>query len=412
VPEDDTSGLKRTSRWLVKRFGTYYSNVKLHLPPRYTRREFAFFFFERSSMSRHLGFDRRSQIQTFFRQEVPRHAYYSTAYYEEPGAHTMKEKGWQGATLIFDLDADHLPGASEMEYGEMLSEVKREFRKLVDVWLVKKLGFEYDDLSIVFSGGRGYHLHVNDNRVLEFNAFERREIVDLVTGKANTEHFLDEVTFHSGTRMDGRGYKSKTHVLPDPDIGNWKGDISRETLRFFKDLDIMMKDGMTDQAGEALSMVTGTDTDECIGFLNFLEKPDSAGNRRMDRLLMDRRLDFQKGLGPTFWERIAASLFVRLAGETDEPVTADTKRLIRLPTSLHGKTGFRVVELTRDQLDDFDPLVDTLAFGDDPVEVVGLVDETFDLGGREHALAVDRRTALPEYAAVFACLRGMAQIPP
>mgnify|MGYP001828611865 CR=1 FL=1 len=130
----------------------------------------------------------------------------------------------------------------------------------------------------------------------------------------------------------------------------------------------------------------------------------------MDRLLNDRYLDFQKGLGPTFWEKIAGHLFVRLAGEADEPVTADTKRLIRLPSSLHGKTGFRVLELTRDQLDDFDPLMDTLAFGDDPVEVVGLVDQTFDLGGTEHGLSVERRSTLPEYAAVFACLRGMAQI--
>ena len=34
-------------------------------------------------------------------------------------------------------------------------------------------------------------------------------------------------------------------------------------------------------------------------------------------------------------------------GETDEPVTADVKRLIRLPGSLHGKSGLKVVTLTR-----------------------------------------------------------------
>jgi DNA primase small subunit len=115
-------------------------------------------------------------------------------------------------------------------------------------------------------------------------------------------------------------------------------------------------------------------------------------------------------LGPTLWNNIAKGLFVRLAGEADEPVTADTKRLIRLPTSLHGKTGFRVVELTRDQLDEFDPLVDALAFGDDPVEVEGLVDDTIKLGGTEHTLSAGRRATLPEHAAVFACLRGMAQL--
>jgi DNA primase small subunit len=411
MPEGDDSGLVRTSRWLTKRFGTYYSTVKLQLPPRYTRREWAFLYFDRSFMDRHKGFERRSQIQDYVRKEVPRHVYFSTAYYEDPGARTMVEKGWQGATLIFDLDADHLTGASEMEYSEMLSEVKKEFKKLIDVWLVKKLGFEYDDISIVFSGGRGYHVHINDNQVFDFNAFERREIVDLVTGKADIVNFLEEKPFHSGTRMDGRGYTSKTYFLPDPEIGNWKGDVSKETLKFFKDLDIMMHDDMKDEAAEALSLVTDKDEDESLGFLEFLDEKDNAGNRRMDRLFIERRVDFQKGLGPTFWNNIAKGLFVRLAGEADEPVTADTKRLIRLPSSLHGKTGFKVMELTRDQLDDFDPLVDTLAFGDDPVEVIGLVEDIFDLGGKEHALAVEKRTTLPEYAAVFACLRGMAQIP-
>ncbi|MCA1813180.1 MAG: hypothetical protein LC624_04420 [Halobacteriales archaeon] len=32
-----------------------------------------------------------------------------------------------------------------------------------------------------------------------------------------------------------------------------------------------------------------------------------------------------------------------MTGETDEPVTSDVKRLIRLPGSVHGKTGLRVV---------------------------------------------------------------------
>ena len=210
--------------------------------------------------------------------------------------------------------------------------------------------------------------------------------------------------------MDGRGYTSKTYRLPDPNRGDWRGDLSRVTIRWFQNLDMMVRDGMEDQAVEVLSIATGKGFDESRVFLEFLEQEDKAGDKRIDRLIHDRRLDFSQDLKKRFWKTIANHLVVQLSGEADEPVTADTKRLIRLPTSLHGKTGFRVLELTRDQLDDFDPLVDALAFGDDPVEVTGLVEDTFELAGREHALAPDRRTSLPEHAAVFACLRGMAQL--
>lgn len=410
MPEEGDEALKRTSRWLVQRFGSYYSTTKLHLPPRYTRREWGFMYFDKSYMNRHISFERRSQIQDYFRKEVPRHAYYSTAYYTDPGAHTMIEKGWQGATLIFDLDADHLEGAYQMEYGEMLAAVKKEFLKLINIWLVGKLGVDPDDIGIVFSGGRGYHAHIDDPRVLELNTFERREIIDLITGKADISQFLFEEPIHSGKRMDGRGYTRKTYRLPDPNIGNWKGDLSRVTIQWFTSLDIMVKNDMEHEAIEVLSMATGKNPDESKDFLDFLLKVQ-AGQRRIDRLIHDRRLDFSDELPRKFWKTIANNIFVNMVGEADEPVTADTKRLIRLPTSLHGKSGLRVMELTRDQLDDFDPLVDAIAFSDDFVEVEGVTDTSFDLGGESHALAEGRRTSIPEHAAVFACLRGMAQIP-
>jgi DNA primase small subunit len=276
---------------------------------------------------------------------------------------------------------------------------------------VDKLGFDVGSIGIVFSGGRGYHAHVEDPRVWELNAFERREIVDLVTGKANLSDFLVEVPYHSGTRMDGKGYSSRTFVLPDPAIGDWRGDLSKETLSLFNRIDEMLAAGKREEAVGHLSTLTEMDGDETAEFMALLEQADDSGRRRLDRLMVDRKIDLQQGLGRRFWEKIAEKLFVRMAGEADEPVTADTKRLIRLPTSLHGKTGFRVVELSRDELDAFDPLMDALAFGSDPVEVEALRDETFDLGGSTHVLDEGRRANLPEHAAVFAMLRGMAKLP-
>jgi DNA primase small subunit len=407
----EDSAVHRTTRWLIRSFGTYYSAHEPELPLRYTKREWAFLYFDKSFMVRHLGFDKRDQILKYMRREVPRHAYYSTAYYHEPGARTMVEKGWQGATLVFDLDSDHLTGASEMSYPEMLGAVKREFMKLVDRWLIGKLGFQPESVGIAFSGGRGYHAHVEDPRVLELNSYERREVVDLITGKADLDKYLQVVPFKGGMRTDGRGYTSKTLVMPSPDRGDWRGDLTRATLALFRELDGMLREDRREEVLGRLSSLAELEQDEAREFLELLLKEDDAGQRRLDRLLDDYTVDLQKDIGPKFWRRIHEKLFVQMAGETDEPVTADTKRLIRLPGSIHGKSGLRVVKLTRDELEDFDPLTDAIAFGVEPVEVEGLSDVTYGLGGQDHVLEKGGRTELPEYAAVFACLRGMAQLP-
>ena len=59
------------------------------------------------------------------------------------------------------------------------------------------------------------------------------------------------------------------------------------------------------------------------------------------------------------------SIVLGKAGETDEVVTIDLKRVIRWPTSLHGKSGMKVVELPLNRLDPngqnaFDPLIEAI----------------------------------------------------
>lgn len=102
----------------------------------------------------------------------------------------------------------------------------------------------------------------------------------------------------------------------------------------------------------------------------------------------------------------------RIAGEVDEPVTTDVKRLIRLPGSLHGKSGLMVVPLSYSQLQGFDALRDAVpdTHGDDDVNVemrfdaeVELKGETFRLSGEE---------TVPSYLAVYLLGRRMADLAP
>ena len=69
------------------------------------------------------------------------------------------------------------------------------------------------------------------------------------------------------------------------------------------------------------------------------------------------------------------------AALADEPVTTDIKRLIRLPTSLHGGSGFRVTPLSTGDLAGFDPLIDAVVFGTRDIQVDLAVPLSMDILG-------------------------------
>ena len=208
----------------------------------YKRQEWGFIFFDELPevvMRRHKAFSRESEALDYIRGMVPAHAYHSAAYYEFPGAATMKEKKWQGADLIFDLDADHLPGKVH-SYKGMLDNVKSETGKLLD-FLLEDFGFSENNTSIVFSGGRGYHIHVHDPKVLTLESAERREIVDYLSGTGlNNDYLFKPEKFVS---IDtGRGYMKKELISPrkvssfdETSEGfGWGKRISRYLISFLK----------------------------------------------------------------------------------------------------------------------------------------------------------------------------------
>ena len=97
------------------------------------------------------------------------------------------------------------------------------------------------------------------------------------------------------------------------------------------------------------------------------------------------------------------------AGETDEPVTCDVKRLIRLPGSLHGKTGLKVIPVSLDTLHDFDPLSDAVVFTDTPVIVDVGVDVTVLLKKETFSLSKGEQE-VPLFVAVFLLGKKLANI--
>ena len=390
-------GPSATDVWLMGRFSEYYRRFPPQLPDRFGRREFGYLFFGPAKfMLRHVGFRTRREFEEFHVRRAPAHSYYSTAYYDKPDAPTMKEKGWKGAELIFDLDADHVPGAEKLPYAQQLAKVKEYFVKLVDDFLTKDFGFSERDMVLTFSGGRGYHAHVVAEKALELTSQERREIVDYVTGTGlDLNLYAQPSTVAVGAGEYARTKKSMK--VARADAPGWGSRLNAGLQAYFRRLKAMSEN---DQI-RALRDVPGIGAKESefvVRQLPLLSDEHVAAG------FVDRGPAFRKLVPHVLTQEV-----IPLAkGETDEPVTSDTKRLIRTPGSLHGKSGLRVIELTRDQLDGFDPLQDAVVFTDDPVEVEVVKPLDVPLKGQGLKLALGRQR-VPEWAAVFSMMRGAAR---
>jgi len=384
----DEPSIQKSVQFLKNTFQTYYASNKIELPDRFGRREFAFLLFGGKGMVRHLGFEKREMIWNFLEQRAPQHAYYSSAYYQHPDAAKMPDKIWMGAELIFDLDSDHLPNAEKMGYVESLVEVKKEFIKLIHEFLLSDFGFKEKHMELYFSGGRGYHCHVKDPAILDLDSNERREIVDYITGR----DLQDSLIFHEqATSRKSYGSHSfasgKSLKMPTPDQEGWKGRISRGII------DLVNEIKKSENPEKKLEEY-GVSTHDAERLVQELSEERM---RRIKDGLLDQSKTIRKFFLNSALRKTAVSLS---AGETDEPVTCDVKRLIRLPSSLHGKTGLKVVKITVDDLKEFDPLRDAVALPDDPVRIVVDRPVSLDMNGQSFHLS-EGEQEVPTYLAAF-----------
>lgn len=397
--------MDQNSRFLLKMFRRYYKENEMPMPSRFGRREFGFMYFDRDFMQRHMSFSNPTEMRRFMIAQVPKHSYYSTAYYRRPNAPTMEEKGWMGADLIFDLDADHLEGAEDMSYSQMMDQIKKEMINLLDSFLYNDLGFDEKDVGIYFSGGRGYHAHIELNDVTGLGSHERREIVDFVTsnGLDIDRVFRQENVVRSVINVKGqeRNNISTFRTIPPEDSGGWW---------------LRMRNGLKDVVNDVCDQDT-KDLKRTYPSIKSMS-PKTIESYRDDLIksrdvifVNNRMATLKKGTQDMLIKIMKEDVAYRLSGEVDEPVTADIKRLIRLPGSLHGKTGLKVMPITRDELNGFDPLMDALpeSYTSDPITVNVKRKTNIKINGERFDLDIGV-TEVPEYVAVFLVGRRIADI--
>ena len=310
-------------------FRDYYTRASLDLPSDFYVREFAIQPIGVDTYVRHLSFSSVSELKQYLIANVPLHLYYSSAKYREPGNTTMSEKGWMGSDLVFDIDADHLPKCAdriELWYckscgftatytdvktcphcGSKLSRfdhvgpscidiAKYEVLKLIDV-LEHDLG--YTNMKLAFSGHRGFHIVVellNDESLMDTDA--RREIIDyLKLSQINIENLKIRVLRHG---------KSRILTLP-PRITD--GGVRRRIAKY-----LASKISQLQIREFILGRSWYIDVSTILKYANEI-------NRLIDEAVSEAAI------------------------HVDEKVTIDTSRLVRVPMSINGKSGWLVVPI-------------------------------------------------------------------
>jgi DNA primase small subunit len=252
----------------------------------------------------------------------------------------MAEKEWEGAELIFDLDADHIEGASSMSYEEILAEVKKHTIRLVEKYLMGMLQFNENEISLYFSGGRGYHVHIKSERVYDLSSDSRREIANLVRGEGVT---AKEIKQNPGLiRHEGQGWLEEIDdlfcsIIVECTKGNDEGILKE-----------IFSDGRIRNA-----------------YIYGMKRPAGkiGSNRNRGAVLAKKGPEKYKFFEESDMQVLEYAVKIvrsKNACEIDEPVSTDIHRLIRFPGSLHGKTGLKVVPVSLKDMPAFDPLRDAI----------------------------------------------------
>jgi len=373
-------------------------------------------------MIRHKAFASPHSLHSFVKERIPSDIYHSCAYYDNPEA-DMDKKGWSGADLVFDIDADHITtgcgkihdewkcsnpnclvsgglsgkgltpeecpacGGTKFEVktwacDQCIGTTREETRKLLEM-LTDDFGFSEHEIHTFFSGHRGYHVHVENEAVRSLDAMARKEIVDYVCGLGL--ELFDKKRRKSATLKR----KASSPVFSLGDYG-WKRRLKAGMRKFVEGAskEDLLNVGLTRQAADSIFKHKIAILKQCFD-----------ENR-------------WKNIRGTYenWVKLAEHVKNQQIAQIDTVVTSDIHRLIRAKGTLHGKTGLSKVEFPVKDLERFDPFVEAVAFKEGAARVLVSNAPEFKLSGETFGPYKNQKVELPTAAAVLLILKGRAEV--
>jgi len=294
-------------------------------------------------------------------KQAPSSVYCSNATYEWPTLQ-MDEKGWLGADLIFDIDADSIPTPCKVKHAwwlcgdcrkggmgtappkcpkcrglavsqiqwschECLNATKEHVRRLI-IFLTDDFGVDKHQIRVYFSGNRGYHAQVHDERFQKADPQIRTEIANYIKGIGLSPKSAPQAKAAGPTAL---------------------GWAHRSDLFGAK----------------------------------------SVGSKRQNQKMLDQVIGANAAL-------------------IDEAVTTDVHRVFRMPGTLHGGSG--LMKMHVESIDTFDPERSPVVLGSQSTKVYVDFAPEFFLKGIRFGPYDSSMVQIPIYAAVFLLARGLGKV--
>lgn len=357
---------EREARLILGKFSEYYKKAEISVPS-IGQREFGVGGFRKKIEARHMGFGSEGMLKNYLVQDTPLYISHSIAYYKFPEATPMENKEWMGGDLVFDLDVH----AGLFLTEEEIEGVRNDAASLVEDFLAGDFGVDRKETLTVFSGGRGFHIHVRDKAFRELGGDERRELADYV----------------GGVGLDYRKFFSPPDEMKKvwgPKKGDWgyKGRLCRVVEKELEENPSGIHRGLKKEEAKAKIYA-------CMEDGNWSRTPIKDIVERLGGVARKMRLE---------------------SIEVDSGVTIDTKRLIRVPRTLHGGSGLVAKKL--EKLEGFHPYHHATAFGEGPMKIKALQDigEQAFCNSTMEKMEKGEEREVPESYAIYLLLRGAATL--
>lgn len=265
-------------------------------------REFGFDHDGSGPSDRYNSFLTVNELEKELKKSYPYSVYTSISFYEEP----MRRNKWKGAELTFDVDAKDLPVRScDCDIGEVcpicLEDAKELSLKIIDG--LRDLGFK--EIYFIYSG-RGYHIRVFDDWILESDSTGRERILEYVSGSKVPK------------KNSNRGYP-----------GIFK-NFALHVIKRAKRSQLKGIEKLGDKSVEKIKMKAEYDRKN-------LSIKNVKGERNLYKWISKVNSD-----------------------SVDAKVTMDVKRILRMPSSLHSKAGMICKLIPRKKWKKFDPFEDAV----------------------------------------------------
>jgi len=288
------------------------------------------------------------------------------------------------------------------DYVAKLGDLCKMTKRLIDTFLVGHFGIPREKIRIEFSGRKGLHLTILGDEYRFLSKTARRELVEYIEGKK-----LDRAMLFP---------EKKTYITSHPNSKGWRG-IGREFIEML----LEESEGKTHKQIQEMLVEYQLPKNQAKKISALLTQP------KIRQTVLEGRLSPLMGKGAVTLNALSASVMknhgvglgsiianmkkkktsYEFDGKIiDRAVTYDAHRILRIPKSIHPKSGFPCVTISYDQLDDPMNIFDEIAklVGHDLITIkldkpVFLeADETLDLQPGEHLL--------PRYLALAALVQS------